>query len=173
MVQATGKLSEIRGLEDRLPGFTGPKGYRLVLDQTIVDWESDHADLGIDVAICHPCASTYVAAASTTDVSAATTRATQKVGKYDRACTAHDLEFRPAILEVFGAMHEEAEQLIKRAAQLLQNELPEGTVKTWTADSFAAFHQQRIAITLQRSNAKAIRYRSARDLRAAGFPGVD
>ena len=32
MVQATGKLSEIRGLEDRLPGFTGPKGYRLVLD---------------------------------------------------------------------------------------------------------------------------------------------
>ena len=82
------------------------------------------------------------------------------------------MEFVPAILEVYGAMDAGAEGLIKKAAKLLTNELPEGTATTWTADSFAAFYSQRIGLSLQRANAKAIRLRATRDLRATGFLGV-
>ena len=173
MCSATGKLSEIRGLEDKLHGFTGPKGHKLVLDQTIADWQPDHADVAMDFAICHPCAPTYCAAASSTNLAAADRRSEQKHGKYGAACQAHDLEFQAPVLEVFGAMNKRAEKLIKRAARLLQDELPEGTTKTWTADTFASWHTQRISIALQRTNAKAIRLRAARDFRRAGFPGID
>ena len=169
MARATGRYSEITGLEDRLNGFSGPGGHRLVLDQTITDWTGDNADVGIDYAVCHPCAPIYVAAAATNSLSAATRRAEQKTGKYEAACRAHDMEFLPAIIEVFGAMNPTAVELIKRAARILQNELPADSVRTWTADNFAAFHSQRISMALQRSNAKAIRLRAHRDLRDSGL----
>ena len=82
------------------------------------------------------------------------------------------MKFEPAVLEVFGAMDATAQQLIKGSAALLSNQLLEGTASTWTADSFAAFHSQRISISLQRSNAKAIRLRAMRDLRASDHLGA-
>ena len=64
MVLATGKHSETRGLEQTLSGFSNSKGNRLVLDQMIWDWNAGHEDIGLDFAVCHPCARTYKTAAS-------------------------------------------------------------------------------------------------------------
>ena len=76
------------------------------------------------------------------------------------------------MLEIYGAMDQNCVDLIKRASQLLSNELAEGTSTTWTASSFASFHQQRISIALQRANAKAIRYRALRDFQASDLSGA-
>ena len=80
--------------------------------------------------------------------------------------------FSAPVIEVFGAMNKPAEDIIKTAAKLVKNELAEGTVTTWTADSFAAFHQQRISIALQRANAKTIRYGALRDFKSSDYSGV-
>jgi len=172
MVQVTSRHSQTKDLEDHLHGFTGPKGNRLVLDQVITGWTEDREDLALDYAICHPCARSYLPAAKDDDLGAARIRGGIKKGKYLGPCRAHDMQFKPAVLEVFGAMDEAALDLIKTTAALLSNELPEGTATTWTADSFAAFHSQRISMTLQRGNAKAIRLRAMRDLRASIHLGV-
>ena len=148
MVQATSRHSQTKDLEDHLHGFTGPKGNRLVLDQVVTG------------------------AAKDDDLGAAGIRGGIKKGKYLGPCRHHDMKFEPAVLEVFGAMDATAQQLIKGSAALLSNQLPEGTASTWTADSFAAFHSQRISISLQRSNAKAIRLRAMRDLRASNHLGA-
>ena len=74
------------------------------------------------------------------------------------------------MIEVFGAMSTHMEGLVSHSAQLLEDSLPEDTVTTWTADSFSAFHQQRISVTLQKANAKAIRLRAARDIYTSGRP---
>lgn len=60
MVRAADKESQIKGLEDMLPGFRSAKGYRLVLDQLIQSFTSDGMDVGIDFAVCHPCAVCYL-----------------------------------------------------------------------------------------------------------------
>ena len=172
MVQATSRHSQTKDLEDTLHGYTGPKGNRLVLDQTIAGWTEDREDLALDYAICHPCARSYLPASKDDDLGAARIRGGIKKGKCLGPCRSHDMQFQPAVLEVFGAMDDTASGLIKQAAALLSNELPEGTTSTWTADSFAAFHSQRISISLQRSNAKAIRLRSMRDLRASAHLGA-
>ena len=76
-------------------------------------------------------------------------------------------------IEVCGAMNQNCVDLVKQASKLLSNELAQGTSTTWTASSFASFHQQRISIALQRaSNAKAIRCRALRDFQASGFTGT-
>ena len=172
MVRATGRHSQITQLEEHLAGYHNSRGDRLVLDHVLHDWTPTREDLACDYAICHPCAALYLPTAKDTDLGAATKRAADKVTKYDAPCKAHDMVFQAPIIEVFGAMNKSAEDLIKTAAKLVKNELAEGTVTTWTADSFAAFHQQRIAITLQRANAKTIRYRALRDFQASTYLGV-
>ena len=78
MVQATSKHSQTKQLEQTLHGFTGPKGSALVLDQTMSDWTDDHRDIGLDYAICHPCATTYLSTSVDTDLGAADQRGGQK-----------------------------------------------------------------------------------------------
>ena len=168
MVQATAKHSSTKGLEDTLAGFRNRKGNRLVLDQLVRGFGANGTDVGVDFAICNPCASTYLQAAKNKELAAADARCGGKIGKYDVPCKAHDIEFRPAVIELFGAMSPHMEGLISHAAQLLEDSLPEDTVTTWTADSFSAFHQQRISVALQKANAKSIRLRSARDTYTAG-----
>ena len=54
------------------------------------------------------------------------------------------------------------------------NELPElGVAHTWTSRSFRAFYSQRIAIALQRGNAKAIRLQALSDMRVDGNPDME
>lgn len=171
MVQATSKHSSTKGLEDLLPGFTNSRGHRLVLDQHIAGFETDGSSVGLDFAVCNPCAPAYLPAAKQNELAAAEARCKQKTNKYDVACRAHSITFRPAVMEVFGAMSQHMEGLITKAAKIMEDALPEGTNTTWTADSFSAFHQQRLSITLQRANAKAIRLRAARDIHAAGRLG--
>ena len=60
------------------------------------------------------------------------------------------------------------EELSKKCSVFVRDKLPDGTTSTWTADSFSAFHQQRIAIALQRMNAKTIRLRASRDFYSQG-----
>ena len=100
---------------------------------------------------------------------AAEKRCGGKRTKYEAPCQANDIVFRPAVMEVFGAMSPHMEGLIKECAKLIDDTLPEDTLTTWTAASFSAFHQQRTSVALQRGDAKAIRLRAARDYHAAGF----
>jgi len=172
MVLATGKHSATRQLEQVLAGFSGLKGNRLVLDQLVNDWTSSHEDIGIDFAVCHPCAPAYRSAAAANDLAAAGIRENGKDQKYAGPCQAHDISFKGAVMEVYGAMNQNCVDLVKQASKLLSNELAQGTSTTWTAASFASFHQQRISIALQRANAKAIRYRALRDFQASDFTGI-
>jgi hypothetical protein len=139
-----------------------------VLDQLVRGFGANGTDVGVDFAICNPCATTYLQAAKNKELAAAVARCGGKTGKYDLPCKAHDIEFRPAVIELYGAMSQHMEGLISHSAQLLEDSLPEDTVTTWTADSFSAFHQQRISIALQKANAKAIRLRAARDIFTSG-----
>ena len=135
------------------------------------DWNAGHEDIGLDFAVCHPCARTHKTAASQADLAAAGMREATKDGKYKMPCRSHDIVFKGAVLEVYGAMNANCVDLVKQAAKLLSNELAEGTSTTWTAASFSSFHQQRISIALQRANAKAIRYRALRDFQASELSG--
>jgi hypothetical protein len=169
MVRAAGKESSTKGLEDSLPGFRSAKGYRLVLDQLIQSFTPDGTDVGLDFAVCHPCATSYLPHSKNNTLGAADERCGGKNSKYLAPSQANDISFRPAVMEVFGAMSQHMEGLIKECATLVKDSLPEDTITTWTAESFSAFHQQRISIALQRGNAKAIRLRAARDIHAAGL----
>ena len=163
MVSATSRHSATRGLENVLEGYSNSRGNRLVLDQLVKAFSRDGADHGFDYAVCHPCSSSYLSSAKDSPLGAAKKRAEQKVNKYDVACRNHDIAFNAPVLEVFGAWSDDMVKLAKSCAALVQDSLPDGTTTTWTADSFSAYHQQRIGIALQRANAKAIRLRAARD----------
>ena len=65
MVQSTAKHSATKGLENVLEGFKNKKGNRLVLDQLVRGFGINGTDVGIDFAICNPCATTYLQAAKT------------------------------------------------------------------------------------------------------------
>ena len=47
--------------------------------------------------------------------------------KYEAPCQANDIAFRPAVMEVFGAMSPHMEGLIKECAKLIDDSLPEDT----------------------------------------------
>jgi hypothetical protein len=170
MVRAVDKQSNTKGLEDVLAPFKNGKGDRLVLDQLIYSFTRGGTDFGVDYAVCHPTAACCLRGARDKCLAAAESRGHGKVTKYDPACRSHDIEFQPAIIETFGAWGEGMDKIATSCSRLVVDTLPEGTATTWTADSFSAYHQQRIAITVQRGNAKAIRLRSARDFRASGLP---
>jgi hypothetical protein len=48
--------------------------------------------------------------------------------------------FKATVIELFGAMAPATVEVIKRAAQIVSNELSDGTATTWTARSFSSFH---------------------------------
>ena len=128
-----------------------------MLDQVIADWTPDHEDCGLDLAICHPCVRTYLPKAKDQDLAAAEQRGGSKRNKYEGPCRSHKMVFKATVVEVFGAMAPATVEVIKRAAQIVSNELSDGTATTWTARSFSSFHQQRLAMAIQRGNAKAIK----------------
>ena len=90
-------------------------------------------------------------------------REQEKVHKYGEAAEAEGYECLPLVMETFGAYGPAAEGMVLRAMKRVANELPEGTIRTWTASNFAAFFTQRFAIALQRGNARCIRHRATRD----------
>ena len=121
---------------------------------------------------CHPCSPAYLPAAKDSSLAAAKKRAEGKRSKYELACRSHDIEFRAPVLEVYGAWSPDMEELGKKCSVFVQDKLPDGTTSTWTAESFSAFHQQRISIALQRMNAKTIRLRASRDFYSQGTTTV-
>jgi hypothetical protein len=96
-----------------------------------------------------------------------------KEQKYTRPCELQGYDFKPFILETYGAFGTTAQQIIKAAAAKIADKLPDNHLsklgmRTWTASSFKAHFMQRISISLQRGNAKAIIRRARRDFKLAG-----
>ena len=93
--------------------------------------------------------------------------------QYAPPCAGEGYAFTPIAFESFGAFGESATAYLDRAADIINNELPEDTVTTWTAMSFRAFYAQRFSVALQRGNARAIRLRAMRDMRVDGRADLD
>ena len=90
---------------------------------------------------------------------------------YKEASEGEGYAFTPVAFEAYGAFGDSATKYLDRATDIIQNELPEGTVTTWTTQSFRAFYAQRFSVALQRGNARAIRLRATRDMRVDGRAG--
>ena len=117
---------------------TGPRGYWHEEDDGHRHAEGPNAEedvtapLGIagKLAVCHPCAPACRSAAAANDLAAAGVRENRKDQKYAGPCRAHDISFKGAILEVYGAMNQNCVDLVKQASKLLSNELAQGTFAT-------------------------------------------
>jgi hypothetical protein len=173
--RTTGKYSTTYGMLGILPHpqWQGPDSFALKPDQKIHEWTEDGRHCLLDYAICHPCATSYVAAASRTELATAKHVEKVKDTQYKEASESEGYAFSPVVLETYGAHGECAEAYLDRATAILNNELPEGTAHTWTSRSFRAFYSQRIAIALQRGNAKAIRLQALSDMRVDGNPDME
>jgi hypothetical protein len=171
MVRASGTFSSVSGLQTHLEGHLGRDGKRLIPDQLAHEWGEDGLHTLFDYAVCHPCASSYVGQAASTSGAAADNRQRRKRDKYAGACSHEGFNFRAPIFETFGAYSAHMGQFMTEAQQRAANQLPDGTIHTWTSAKFSQYYRQRFSVSLQRGNAKAIRYRSTRDFSAD--PAVD
>jgi hypothetical protein len=175
MLRTAGAITRTTGLSDTLAHRDGRTGRKLVPDAVALTWEDDGRDTCFDLAVTHPAAASYVHNASTSSLHSADLRETMKNNKYLDACRCEGMAFQPLVLETYGAVGQGAEKTIKKAVALIKTKLPEDAlsklgVNTWTASSFHLHFLQRIAIALQRGNAKCILKRAARDFRIAGRP---
>ena len=142
-------------------------------DQKVHEWHKDGRTTLFDYNVSHPGAPSYVAAASRNQLHAAKLNEKEKNRVYKRASEANGYAFSPVCFESHGAFGDSAVAFLDRAADIIRNKLPEGTVTTWTASSFRAFYAQRFSIALQRGNARCIRLRAARDVRLDGRAGME
>jgi hypothetical protein len=175
MLRTAGNVTRITGLSDVVQDRCLSTGKRLVPDAITLNWESDGRDTCFDLAITHPAAPSYVERAATNPLHAADAREKQKNNKYLSACSKEGMAFTPLVIESYGAIGTSAAATIKRAVSFMQAKLPDDFlsklgVNTWTASSFHVHFLQRISISLQRSNAKMIQKRAARDFKIVGRP---
>ena len=173
--RTAGHFSTTRGLRGLLPfpQWQNNRGEALVPDQKIHEWSEDGRHMLADYNVCHPCASSYVAAASREQLKTAERSEREKVRQYEAACQGEGYAFSPIVFESFGAFGASATTFLDRATDIIRNELPEGTVNTWSTMSFRSFYAQRFSVALQRGNARAIRLRATRDMRVDGQVGVE
>ena len=75
---------------------------------------------------------------------------------YLAASKAIGKDFIPLAFETFGAWGPAAQHFFADLKRIMQNKLPKDTAHTWTSDSWASCHAQKIATALQRGNADAI-----------------
>ena len=150
-----------------------PFDYAYVNTASVYEFHEDGRHALLDYTICHPCAASYVGAASRTQLSTAAQAERLKEGEYKQASEAEGYHFSPVAFETYGAFGLSATWFLDRATDIIKNKLPEGTITTWTAGSFRAFYAQRFSIALMRGNARIIRLRASRDMRVDGRAGMD
>ena len=175
MAKSTGLYSTVHGLLGLLPHqeWQNNDGEALKPDQKVHEWHEDGRTTLFDYNVSHPGAPSYVAAASRNQLHAAKLNEKEKNRVYERASEANGYAFSPVCFESHGAFGDSAVAFLDRAADIIRNKLPEGTVTTWTASSFRAFYAQRFSIALQRGNARCIGLRAARDVRLDGRAGME
>jgi hypothetical protein len=113
-------------------------------------------DVKLDISVRNPLAKKLLPQSSKHRLYAAELGADQKRKHYNTFVHANsDLKFIPIIVESFGAMHLEVRNFIASLAERANNLPPDSA--TFAAPTFAAYWTQRIAVCLQRENAKLTR----------------
>jgi hypothetical protein len=102
--------------------------------------------LWTDVSVTFPCAQNYVAQASRTQRSAASTRESNKRGKYEDEAKRQNASFLPLVFETFGAHGKKMSEFVR----LLSNEAI--YCGKGPADKFAKYARNFLSITLVKAN---------------------
>ena len=100
-LRALSHVARDTGLDGHLP--PSRSGAKLVLDVYGSGGGPRSTSVGLDIAVTHPCAATYVRSAAREALACATQREGFKKGKYGPACDSVAIEFIPAVFETFGA----------------------------------------------------------------------
>ena len=106
--------------------------------------------LMVDVSITHPCASSFLAQAATTRLSAANTRAAAKRDKYRAISRRIGVRFIPFVLESYGAANRDVHELIKLLSACADSSAIHHTV------SFSRWAKSLLSITLQKGNCRVM-----------------
>jgi hypothetical protein len=173
VMRTAGHITRTTGLSEILQNRNLETGKRLVPDALCVGWSDDGTDCCVDLSVTHPCARTWIQRAAGAPLHAAAEREKKKRNKYNQACASQGLSFAPFVLETYGALGAEAQKIVKAAVAKIALKLPDDhfsrlAIRSWTATSFRAHFLQRISISLQRGNSKAIRLRALRDFKLVG-----
>ena len=130
----------------------------------------------LDYTICHPCATSYVGAASRTQLYTAAHTEREKEGEYKEASEAegYALILTGCIRDIqgfwgisylaFGQSYRHHQELVARRKHYYLDS---------NASSFRAFYAQRFSIALMRGNARIIRLRDTRDMKVDGREGME
>jgi hypothetical protein len=100
----------------------------------------------IDVSVTCPSAKSYRSAASNCNLSAAQLRANYKNSKESTACKLAGGEFIPFVVESYGAIHDEAEELLRLISKQYDSSREQ--------NDFLAHARRRIAFAIQKGNGK-------------------
>jgi hypothetical protein len=139
-------------------------GAKLVLDVYGSGGGPHAASVGIDVAVTHPCAASYVAAAAREALGCAALREGFKVGKYRPACSTVGIQFVPAVFETFGSCGAQFEEWFRSQVAWMSERVGDrDALGGFTAATFSSWWQQRISVALQLGNARCIIERARRD----------
>jgi hypothetical protein len=124
------------------------------IDGIIYDMPNHHPELALDITVVSPLKSSGLAAAAATPLAAANAAARAKNLKWRQACTDAGLGFLPLVWESFGAASNDTLAFLVRLVGRVDGD-------TWCAPNWAAstpdkYWWQRLAITLQRNNARMV-----------------
>jgi hypothetical protein len=162
MLRALSHVARDTGLDGYLP--LSASGAKLVLDVYGSGGGPHAASVGIDVAVTHPCAASYVAAAAREALGCAALREGFKVGKYRPACSTVGIQFVPAVFETFGSCGAQFEAWFSSQVDWMSERVGDrDALGGFTAATFSSWWQQRISVALQLGNARCIIERARRD----------
>ena len=150
------------GLDGHLP--PPRSGAKLVLDVCGSGGGPRSASVGLDIAVTHPCAASYVTSAAREALACATQREGFKTGKYGPACSSVAIEFVPAVFETYGACGPAFAEFFKSQVAWMEERVGDyDAMGGFTASTFSSWWQQRISVALQLGNARCIIERARRD----------
>jgi hypothetical protein len=161
------KFSRIKELHGILPDRRMPDGRmaELVPDQLVERMGPGGKDLLTDTSVICPVAATYLQIGRTA-LGAAKKRETTKDATYLQPSQSIGKDFIPLVFETYGAWGPGVQKFFTQLKNIMKNKLPQDTAHTWTSDSWASYHAQKISIALQRGNADTLLRRARRDFRA-------
>jgi hypothetical protein len=167
-LRALSHVARDTGLDGHLP--PSRSGAKLVLDVYGSGGGPRSTSVGLDIAVTHPCAATYVRSAAREALACATQREGFKKGKYGPACDSVAMEFIPAVFETFGACGPAFAEYFRSQVAWMSERVGDHdpTGGGFTASTFSSWWQQRISVALQLGNARCILARANRDIPRGG-----
>jgi hypothetical protein len=104
----------------------------------------------VDVSVVYPLQVSLLSYAAETPLAAAAHRESQKKEKYIQDCMAQGIQFYPVALETFGAIGPDSLVFLRKLANIW------GAARSYKKSQATVFLFQRLAVALQRGNARMV-----------------